>query len=63
MERLFKRCLEQASGTHKLKNSSSVSALAQFLVNAFFGLRLMAKTRPTKAMIDNVVSVTLAVLR
>jgi len=63
MECLFKRCLEQASGTHKLKNSSSVSALAQFLVNAFFGLRLMAKTRPTKAMIDNVVSVTLAVLR
>jgi TetR/AcrR family transcriptional repressor of nem operon len=63
MEGIFKRCLEQAAATRRLTNSSSVSALAQFLVNAFFGLRLMAKTRPTKAMIDNVVSVTLAAVR
>ena len=63
LEEVFKRCLVQASAVRELKNSSSVSALAQFLVNAFFGLRLLAKTRPTKAMIDNVVSVTLAVLR
>jgi TetR/AcrR family transcriptional repressor of nem operon len=63
MEEVFKRCLLQANAVRELKNSSSVSALAQFLVNAFFGLRLLAKTRPTKAMIDNVVSVTLAVVR
>lgn len=63
MEELFARCLVQARNAHELKSSSSESALAQFLVNAFFGLRIMAKTRPTKAMIDNVVSVTLAALR
>jgi TetR/AcrR family transcriptional regulator, transcriptional repressor for nem operon len=62
LEELFTRCLVQASNARELKNSSSVSALAQFLVNALFGLHLMAKTRPTKAMIDNVVSVTLATL-
>ena len=63
MEEVFKRCLMQANAIRKIENSSSVSALAQFLVNAYFGLRLLAKTRPTKAMIDNVVSVTLATLR
>ena len=62
LEEVFERCLVQARDARELKNSSSVSALAQFLVNAFFGLRLIAKTRPTKAMIDNVVSVTLAAL-
>jgi TetR/AcrR family transcriptional repressor of nem operon len=62
LEELFKRCLVQANAARELKNSSSVSALAQFLVNAYFGLNLLAKTRPTKAMIDNVVSVTLAAL-
>jgi TetR/AcrR family transcriptional repressor of nem operon len=62
LEEVFKRCLLQARDAREVKNSSSVSALAQFLVNAFFGLRLIAKTRPTKAMIDNVVSVTLAAL-
>jgi len=63
LEEVFERCLMQAKDAGKLKSSSSVSALAQFLVNAFFGLRLMAKTRPTKAMIENVVSVTLVALR
>jgi TetR/AcrR family transcriptional regulator, transcriptional repressor for nem operon len=62
LEELFARCLVQARDARELKNSSSISALAQFLVNAFFGLRLLAKTRPSKAMIDNVVSVTLAAL-
>lgn len=62
LEKLFTRCLVQAKDARQLKSSSSTSALAQFLVNAFFGLNLMAKTRPTKAMIDNVVSVTLAAL-
>ncbi|ADV84364.1 TetR/AcrR family transcriptional regulator [Terriglobus saanensis] len=62
LEEVFELCLVQARDARELKNSSSVSALAQFLVNAFFGLRLMAKTRPSKAMIDNVVSVTLAAL-
>lgn len=63
LEEVFERCLVQARDARELKSSSSVSALAQFLVNAFFGLRLLAKTRPTKQMIDNVVSVTLAALR
>jgi len=63
LEDVFKRCLLQARAAGELKSSSSVSALAQFLVNAYFGLRLLAKTRPTKAMIDNVVSVTLAATR
>jgi TetR/AcrR family transcriptional repressor of nem operon len=62
LEELFTRCLVQAKNAQQLKSSASVSALAQFLVNAYFGLNLMAKTRPTKAMIDNVVSVTLAAL-
>jgi len=62
LEQVFKRCLVQAKNAHELSNSSSVSALAQFLVNAYLGLRLMAKMRPNKAMIDNVVSVTLAAL-
>jgi TetR/AcrR family transcriptional repressor of nem operon len=60
LEDMFKRCLEQAKESRDFKNPLSVSALAQFLVNAFFGLRLIARTRPTKAMIDNVVSVTLS---
>jgi TetR/AcrR family transcriptional regulator, transcriptional repressor for nem operon len=63
LQQVFEKCLEQAREARQLKSSSSDSALAQFLVNAFFGLRLMARTRPTKAMIDNVVAVTLAVLR
>jgi TetR/AcrR family transcriptional repressor of nem operon len=63
LEQVFERCLVQARDARQLKNSSSDSALAQFLVNAFFGLRLLAKTKPSKAMIDNVVAVTLAVLR
>jgi TetR/AcrR family transcriptional repressor of nem operon len=61
-EALLTRCLVQARDARELKNSASVTALAQFLVNALFGLHLMAKTRPTKAMIDNVVAVTLAAL-
>ena len=63
MEQLFERCLMQAKDARELKSSSSVSALAQFLVNAYFGLRILAKTKPTQAMIDNVVSVTLATIR
>ena len=63
LEQVFERCLVQAKDARELEDKSSVSALAQFLVNAFFGLRLLARTRPTKAMIDNVVSVTLASVR
>ncbi|WP_041586184.1 hypothetical protein [Terriglobus saanensis] len=36
-------------GLEQVLDSSSVSALAPFLVNAFFGLQLIAKTRLTKA--------------
>lgn len=60
---LFEHCLVQAQRNRKLKTSSSPPALAHFLVNAFVGLRLMSKTRPSKAMIHDVVSVTLDALR
>jgi TetR/AcrR family transcriptional regulator, transcriptional repressor for nem operon len=63
IQALFKRCLEQAQKSGELKPLSSPSALAHFLVNAYFGLRFLAKTRPSKAMIDDVVSVTFAALR
>jgi len=63
LQSLFERCLVEARTAGELGNPSSPPALAHFLVNAFFGLRLMAKTRPPKAMIDDVVSITLAALR
>jgi TetR/AcrR family transcriptional repressor of nem operon len=63
LQDLFERCLTQARKAGELGTSSSPPALAHFLVNAFFGLRFMAKTRPSKAMIGDVVSVTLAALR
>jgi len=62
IQTLFQRCLEQAQKSGELKPLSSPSALAHFLVNAYFGLRMLAKTRPSKAMIDDVVAVTLAAL-
>lgn len=63
LQDLFERCLKQARAAGELGTSKSSPALAHFLVNAFFGLRFMAKTRPSKAMVDDVVSVTLAALR
>jgi TetR/AcrR family transcriptional repressor of nem operon len=40
-----------------------IRALARFLTNAFFGLRMIAKMQPNRELVDDIVDSTLAALK
>ncbi len=62
MEFVFRSLLEQAQEVGELSNDKDVQALAQYLTNAMFGIRVMAKMNPDKEVLANVIHLTLSIL-
>lgn len=61
-ERLFRTLLNVAQQRHEISFHHNAEALAQYLTNAMFGLRVVAKTTADRKILNNIVNVTLAVL-
>jgi TetR/AcrR family transcriptional repressor of nem operon len=62
MEGAFRRALERARAAGELAPGRDVRALARFLTASAQGLSVMAKACPDRALLEDVVSVVLAVL-
>ncbi|MEZ4727014.1 MAG: TetR/AcrR family transcriptional regulator [Caldilineaceae bacterium] len=62
MEHNFHTLLVQAQKNGELSSTRNLHELAQFLVNAVFGIRVQAKINPDRTMLTNVVNLTLSVL-
>jgi TetR/AcrR family transcriptional regulator, transcriptional repressor for nem operon len=63
IENFFAACLKEARRRKELPPGKDIRALARFLTNAFFGLRMMAKMQPNRELVDDIVSSTLAALK
>jgi len=61
MEQFFLRCLEEAESLGEIRAGLATPARARYLTNSLFGLRLMSKMNPTRALVDDIVETTLAV--
>ncbi|MEM7343424.1 MAG: helix-turn-helix domain-containing protein [Chloroflexota bacterium] len=59
---MFQTLLQQAQQAGELRSEQDVEALAQYLANAMFGIRVMSKMKPDKQTLMNVVNLTLSVL-
>jgi len=62
LEFIFHRLLHQAQQSGELSPDHDIQALAQFLMNAVFGIRVMSKVNPDKLVLTNVVNLTLSIL-
>ena len=62
IEEFFAACLEQAREKGELPPGKDLRALARYLTNALFGLRMMAKMQPTRKLVGDIVTTTLAAL-
>lgn len=62
IERFFTRCLRDAVKIGEIRPEANPITLARFLTNALFGLRLTAKTQPTRKLIADVVDTTLGAI-
>lgn len=62
VEDAFYRTLLRARKQGELKNHDDLRALARYLVNSANGLCVMAKVSPDRAVLEDIVSVTLSVL-
>ena len=62
LEAFFAGCLKAARTRGEIGTGRDLSALARFLTNSLFGLRLIAKMQPSRKLVDDIVSTTLAVL-
>ena len=56
------QCLSQAQSMGELGPDRDLPALAQYLTNAIFGIRVMAKMNPDRKALTNVMDLTLSVL-
>ncbi len=62
IENFFAACLRQAREKEELPPGKDLRALARYLTNALFGLRMMAKMQPTRSLVADIVTTTLAAL-
>ncbi len=62
LDKFFATSLEEAERRGEIRAGRDLRALAQFLTNALFGLRVMAKTMPEPDDIRSIVSTTLSVI-
>ena len=62
MELVFQNLLEQAQQAGELGDDKEIKHLAQYLTNAMFGIRVMAKMNPDKEVLTNVIKITLSAL-
>lgn len=63
IEALLCRAITRAQRDGDLSPELDAEAIAQFLMTQAQGLRLVAKTRPPRAALENIVATTLSVLR
>jgi TetR/AcrR family transcriptional repressor of nem operon len=62
LEKFFAASLAEAERRGEIRVGRDLAALARFLTNALFGLRVMAKTLPEPEAIRSIVSTTLSVI-
>lgn len=62
-ESVFQTLLDQAQQAGELSLEQDIQALAQYLTNAIYGIRVMSKMNPDKEVLTNVVNLTLSVLQ
>ncbi len=62
LEAFFAGCLKAAETRGEIGSGRDLRALARFLTNSLFGLRLIAKMQPNRKLVDDIVATTLAVL-
>ena len=62
LEFIFHRLLHHAQQARELSPDHDIRALAQYLVNAVFGIRVISKVNPDKQVLTNVVNLTLSIL-
>jgi TetR/AcrR family transcriptional repressor of nem operon len=62
MEFIFQSLLHQAQQQRELSPDHDIQALAQYLTNAVFGIRVRSKVNPDKQVLENVVNLTLSIL-
>lgn len=63
MAALFGGALLQARQAGEVAAGHDLDALAAFLVNSLFGLRLTAKVQPDRALLEAIVATTVAAIR
>ena len=61
-ENKFHRLLYQAQLSGELNTTRDLREIAQYLTNAVFGLRVLAKMNPDRQVLTNVVNLTLSTL-
>lgn len=62
LEFVFHSLLQQAQQADELSPEHDIEALAHYLTNAIFGIRVMSKMNPDKDVLTNVVNLTLSIL-
>ena len=62
IEAIIREALETAQRDGELTTRTDPQSLAQFIMTQAQGLRLVAKTRPTRDILENIVATTLSIL-
>ena len=62
LEFVFHGLLQQAQQADELNPDRDIQALAHYLTNAVFGIRVMSKMNPDKQVLTNVMNLTLSIL-
>ena len=62
IEEAFHRAVERGQRAREIDPASDPRALARFLTSSAQGISVMAKTRPDRAVLEDIVAVTLAAL-
>ena len=63
IEQIFLACLKEASAAGDIQPGKANRATARFLTNSLFGLRVMAKMKPGRTFVEDIVRANLAVLK
>lgn len=62
MQAAFQETVERAQAQGEIAADRDAEALGRFLVNAYWGLRVVAKANPTREVLQDIVAETLATL-
>ncbi len=63
LERFFQSCLDLAAAAREIDPDKASPAIARFLTNSLLGLRVVAKMKPTREQLDDIVQTNLSILR
>ncbi len=61
--RAIESAIERGQKSGEIANILPAQSLAEFVFNTILGMRVMAKSHPTRAQLENIVSLTLSCLR